>query len=327
MVMSHDANDHGGATIRASGTDNVITPGLVAVCSRSVSRHPVLRDRLAALGAPLRLNDAGRRLAGDELQRFLSGARQAIVGLETIDEQLLAACPDLQHVSKVGVGTDNLDFDALERHGVSVHVRPGVNRRSVAELAIAMAISLLRHVGVADRAIRSGAFPRLIGRELSACTLGVLGCGNVGKEVVRLLSGWGVTLLAHDIVDFRAFYARHDVEAVSLQELLARSDVLTLHLPLDASTRGLIDAAALSAMKPQSVLVQTSRGGIVDEGALVEALETGHLLGAGLDVFAAEPPAGSPLLASDKVLLTSHLGGSTEEAVLAMGHAAIDGLR
>lgn len=298
----------------------------VAVASRSFSRHPVLRDELLARWPDALFNDSGATLKGETLVDFLRGTQAAVVGLERIDDALLDRVPDLRIVAKYGVGIDNIDLEAFARRGIRLGWTPGVNRRSVAELVIAFAITLLRGVSQANLALRAGAWRQFPGRQLSGRTVGIVGCGHVGRDVATLLRGFGCRLLAHDIRDVSAFCHANHIEIVGLKDLLARADVVTLHVPLDASTRGMIGAAQLALMKPDAILINAARGGIVDESALRAALESSRLAGAAFDVFATEPPDDPALLGLPNFLSTPHIGGSAAEAILAMGRAAIAGL-
>jgi phosphoglycerate dehydrogenase-like enzyme len=298
----------------------------VAVTSRSFSRHPVLRRELLARHPLVTFNDEGRSLMGDELVGFLSGHVKAIVGLEVLDEAVLAAVPTLRVVSKYGVGLDKLDLAAMARRGVRLGWTSGVNRRSVAELVVAFALALLRFLPSAVAETGGGGWRQTTGRQLSGRTIGIIGCGHVGKEVAVMLRSWGCPILANDVLDFPEFYAKHDVTPVSIEALLARADVVTLHVPLDASTRNLLSADRLALLKPDAILINTARGNIVDEPALKTMLTNGRLAGAAFDVFATEPPDDPELLALPSFLATPHIGGTTEEAILAMGRAAIAGL-
>ena len=298
----------------------------VAVASRSFSRHPVLRQELLARYPEARFNDDGGLLAGDQLVQFLRGHDKAITGLDILTDEVFAAVPELRLVSKYGVGLDMIDLDAARRHGVSVRWTPGVNRLAVAELAIAFMIALGRSLVPLVRETAEGRWSRPGGRQLSSAAVGILGCGHVGQQVARLSAAFGATVLAHDIRDYDDFYRAVGVTAVSLDALLTQSTIVTIHLPLDASTRGLIGPRALGLMKPDAFLINTARGDIVDEQALKRALIDKRLGGAAFDVFATEPPADRELLRLPNFLGTPHIGGSTEEAVLAMGRAAIGGL-
>lgn len=298
----------------------------VAVASSSFSRNPTLRRELTDRYPRVRFNETGGVLAGDELVRFLQGHTKAITGLDVLSDAVFRAVPELRLVSKYGVGLDMIDLESARRHGVAVRWTPGVNRQSVAELTIGFMIALCRGIVPAALLVRDGAWRQTGGRQLSTATVGVLGCGAVGQTVARLCGAFGATVLAHDIRAYDEFYRGSGVKPVSFEVLLRESDVVTIHLPLDASTRGLIGAHAISLMKPSAFLVNTARGGIVDELALKVALVEHRLGGAAADVFAVEPPAEPELLRLSNFIGTPHIGASTEEAALAMGRAAIGGL-
>ncbi|EGV52467.1 phosphoglycerate dehydrogenase [Candidatus Endoriftia persephone] len=298
----------------------------IAVTSRSFSRHPVLRAELLERYSDVKFNDDGVSLAGEDLIEYCRGRRKIISALETIDEPFLKALPELEIISKYGVGTDMLDKEALIRHGIKLGWTGGVNRRSVTELVISCAISLLRHVPAGSREAREGVWKNRMGKEISGRTVGIIGCGYIGKDLTPILNAFGCKVLAHDILDFPEFYAQHNVEAVSLEELLQRSDIVTLHLPLDDSTRNILNAERLALMKPDAMLINAARGGLVDDAALKKILQEGKIAAAALDVFAVEPPDDLEMLQLPNLLVTPHIGGSSEEAILAMGRAAIAGL-
>jgi phosphoglycerate dehydrogenase-like enzyme len=298
----------------------------VAVCSRSFSKNTVLRAELLACYSQVTFNEAGIQLSGDSLVEFLTGHDKAITALETIDDYVLSRLPELQVIGKYGVGLDMIDFNAMRRYGKRLGWKGGVNRRSVSELVISFAVAMLRHIPAAQREVLSGTWRQHVGGLLSGRTVGIIGCGFIGKDLVELLQPWGCNLLANDILDFPDFYSRYDVTPVELEELLQRSDLVTLHVPLDESTRNLISAAKLALMKPSAVLINAARGGLVDEIALKEMLVTKRLAAAALDVFAVEPPQDQELLALPNFLVSPHIGGSAEEATLAMGRSAISGL-
>lgn len=300
----------------------------IAVTSRSFSRHPVLRGELEARypDAAITFNDEGLSLTGDGLVQFLKGHSHAITALERLDAKLFEALPELEVVSKYGVGIDMIDIAAMRAHGVKFGWRKGVNRRAVSELAIASMIALLRHVPAANADVRAGNWQQIKGRELSGRTVGIVGCGHVGKDLAKLLGAFGCRVLAHDILDFPEFYAAHGVTPAGLDDLLRAADIVTLHLPLDETTRGIIDARRLQLMKPDALLLNLARGGLVDEVALKAALDQERLAGSAFDVFADEPPTDLGLAAHPRMLALPHIGGSSEEAILAMGRAAIDGL-
>lgn len=302
------------------------TTDRVAVCSRSFSRNVVLRTALLERYAHVTFNEAGRQLEGDDLVEFLRGHDKAITALERIDDYVLSRLPELKAIGKYGVGLDMIDMAAMRAHGKRLGWTGGVNRRSVSELVIAFAITMLRHVPAASREVLSGTWRQHVGGELSGRTVGIIGCGHVGKDLVQLLQPFGCTILVNDIRDYPNFYEAHGIKPVVLEELLAQSDVVTLHVPLDESTRGMLDKRRLELMKQTAVLLNASRGGLVDEGALKQMLLDKRLAAAAFDVFAVEPPVDKELLSLPNFLATPHIGGSAAEAILAMGRAAIDGL-
>ncbi len=298
----------------------------VAVASHSFGKHPTLRRELLERYPGAVFNETGHPLKGDALVAFLAGHERAVTGLEVLDESLFRSLPMLRLVSKYGVGLDMIDLPSARRHGVSVRWTPGVNCQSVAELTMAFMLALGRELVPLAREMPHGGWRRPGGRQLSSASVGILGCGHVGQQVARLCSAFGARVLAHDIRRYDDFYRDHAVTPVSLDVLLSECDILTIHVPLDATTRGLIGTGEIARMKPSAFLINTARGGIVDEVALEHALVANRLAGAALDVYAVEPPSNHGLLGLPNFIGTPHIGGSTEEAVLAMGRAAIAGL-
>lgn len=298
----------------------------IAVASRSFSRHPVLRAEVLARYPDVTFNDAGKSLAGDDLVTFLDGHDRAITALERVDDALLARLPRLKAIAKYGVGLDMIDMAAMVRRGVRLGWMGGVNKRSVSELVISSAIALLRHIPTGNREVLAGTWRQLMGRQITGKTVGIIGCGHIGKDLAPLLKAFGCRVLAHDILDFPDFYAHHGVEPVGIEALLRAADVVTLHLPYDETTVNILTAERLALMKPTAILINAARGGLVDEAAMKAMLMDGRLAGAAFDVFTIEPPTDHELLAHPNFLATPHIGGSAEEAVLAMGRAAIDSL-
>lgn len=298
----------------------------VAVCSRSFSRNAVLRTELLERFTHVTFNETGRQLEGDDLVDFLRGHGKAITALERIDDYVLSRLPELKVIGKYGVGLDMIDMAAMRAYGKRLGWAGGVNRRSVSELVIAFAIAMLRHVPAANREVLSGTWRQHVGGQLSGRTVGIIGCGHVGKDLAQLLQPFGCPILVNDIRDYPDFYAANGIKAVGLEELLAQSDIVTLHVPLDESTRGMLDERLLALMKPTALLLNAARGGLVDETALKRMLQDKRLAAAAFDVFSVEPPLDQELLSLPNFLATPHIGGSSHEAILAMGRAAISGL-
>jgi len=298
----------------------------VAVTSRSFSKNKVLREELLQKYKNVTFNDQGVKLQGDALVKFLEGHQKAIIALEVIDDLTLSQLPELKVISKYGVGLDMIDMQAMRKHKVSLGWTGGVNRRSVSELVISFAIALLRHVPASHREVLSGVWKQHIGGHLSGRTVGIIGCGFVGQDLVKLLQPFGCHILVNDIKNHEKFYKKYNVQLVEKNELLSASDIVTLHTPLDDSTRNMLTAERLSLMKPDSILINAARGGLLDEVALKKMLINGELGGAALDVFAIEPPEDKELLELPNFIVTPHIGGSAYEAILAMGRASIHGL-
>lgn len=254
----------------------------------------------------------------DRLADALADAHAIIVRSATqVTAELMDHAPKLRVVGRAGVGVDNIDLEAATARGVPVLNAPEGNTVSAAELTFALILATARHVCEADRAVRGGewARSRFAGTELRGKTLGLVGAGRIGGEVAKRARGFGMQVIVHDpfLTDERA--TRLGVERGDLEEVLTTSDVLSLHVPLTPTTRGMIGRAEMSRMKPGAFLVNVSRGGVVDESALAEALADGDLAGAALDVFESEPlDADSPLRSAPNLALTPHLGASTAEA-------------
>ncbi|HCH57303.1 MAG TPA: phosphoglycerate dehydrogenase [Rhodospirillaceae bacterium] len=299
----------------------------VAIPSISFCQTESLRQAVLEKYPDTRFNEEARRMTDDELVVFLSDRDAAIMGLENLTADMLDQLPELKIISRMGVGLDNVDPEMLRDRGIRIGWTGGTNRRSVAELMIAFSVCALRHVGPLYAAMRNGERPRhQMGRHLSGRVVGLHGCGNVGKDVVRLLQAWDCEILAHDLLDFPEFYDEFGVTPVSFEDLVTRSEVVSLHIPLDNTTRGLYSAGVLDLMRDDAVLINTCRGGIIDEYALKQRLMEGRLAAACIDAFAVEPPTDDELLNAPNFLCTPHIGGSAEEARLAMGRAAIDGI-
>ena len=300
--------------------------GSLVIASRSFSKHPVLRKEVLKRYPDAKFNDKGLSLNGNSLIEFLDGYEKAITALEKIDDSILKHLPDLKVIGKYGVGLDMIDLRAMKRYGVNLGWTGGVNKRSVSELVISYSIALLHRTIFANAEVRKGRWYQVKGRQLSDCTVGIIGCGHVGKDLVELLQPFNCKILANDVLDFKDFYKKYEVTSVGLEELIRKSDIVTLHLPLNKSTQNILDSDKLSLLKNDAVLINLARGGLIDEVALKELLNNNKIAGAALDVFEVEPPVDPSFATMDNVLITPHIGGSTEEAILAMGMAAIEGL-
>lgn len=246
-------------------------------------------------------------------------AHAVIVGVEPIGERVFDAARKLKVVSKHGVGVDNVNLEEATRRRVVVANAPGTNNEAVADFTFALMLSISRRIPYLDRTTKHGEWKRVVGSELWAKCLGVVGLGAIGRRVARRAKGFEMKVVAHDIVEDRDYASREGIQYLPLEELLGEADYVSLHLPLTEATRGLIGERELRLMKPTSFLISTCRGGVVDEGALYRALKEGWIGGAASDVFLEEPPEGSPLLELDNFIATPHGAGYTQEALRAMG--------
>ncbi len=240
---------------------------------------------------------------------------------------MLSALPDLRVVARVGVGYDRVDVRAATELGKVVAITPNTIEPAVGEWTLAHILAVRRRLLQSDRAVRSGAWTLgdLLSPGLMGATVGLVGLGRIGREVVKRLAGFGCAIVGADPVADAAEWRGQGVEIVPLDALLARSDVVSLHLPLMPSTRHIIGARALSLMRRDAIIVNTSRGGLIDEAALYDALREGRIAGAGLDTFEAEPlPPSSPLLGLDNVVVSGHVAYATHAAALSSAQSAVD---
>lgn len=258
-----------------------------------------------------------------QLAEYLPRADAVIAGLEPYDRTLLSTAKKLRVISRYGVGYDQVDLEAARELGIRVTITPGANSDSVADLAMALMLCAARQVCRMDGVIRAGGTEKPVtGVEVWKKTLGVVGTGRIGKGVIRRAAGFEMNVLAYDAYPDEAFLSAHGGQYVDLDTLFRESDFITLHCPLNEETRNLVDRARLAEMKPGAVLVNTARGGLVDESALYEALRAGKIGAAGLDVTETEPACASPLAGLSNCILTPHAGAATCEAGYRMGMMA-----
>lgn len=270
-------------------------------------------DLLAETGWDIVHNPHRKRLRTGDVTELLRGMDAVIAGTEPYTTETLAGADRLKVISRVGIGLDNVDLAFCRKRGIAVTYTPEAPSDGVAELAVANILNLLRHIQESDFSVREKAWNRLMGRLVREVTIGVVGAGRIGSRVIRLLEPFKPRILAHDIDPAIRGKPMPNVTWCSFNELLAGSDLVTLHIPLNDANRGLINRARLGMMKTGSFLINTSRGGIVDEAALVDALLQRHLAGAALDVFSDEPYTG-PLIRMHNVVLTAHIGASARES-------------
>lgn len=266
-------------------------------------------DLLEATGWGLVRNPYGRRLKSGEVGLHLQGVHGVIAGTEPYNAETLAAADQLKVIARVGIGLDSVDLEYCRGRGIRVTYTPEAPSDGVAELTVANIINLLRRIHESDRSVREGAWNRLMGQLVREATIGVIGVGRIGTRVINLLQPFQPRILATDVNPAVHGKDLPNVRWGSLDEVLAQSDLITVHIPLNARNQHFINRTRIARMKTGALVINTSRGPIVDEEALVDALRQRHLGGAALDVFAREPYEG-PLARLDNVVLTAHIGAS-----------------
>ncbi len=289
------------------------------------SQEEALKTDLESTVGEVVYNTTGKPLSSSQLQDLLPGVDGMIAGLDEIDAAALDSADQLKVVARYGVGYNNVDLEAASDKGVVVTNTPGANAAAVAELTVALILDLLRPVLPAAAETKSGKWPRYKGFSLDGKTVGLLGLGAIGKETAKRLTGFGCRIMAYDIYPDEKFAAEYGVQLSILDEILPAADVISLHLPGTAETHQIVDEIFLEKMKDGAWLVNTARGDLVDEDALLEALNKGKLRGAALDVYSQEPPdPENPLLKLDQVIATPHMGAHADAATNKMGRIALE---
>lgn len=261
-------------------------------------------------------------MSEDQVISFLRSCEGAVIGTEPVTERVIASLPGLRIYAKYGVGLDNLNLEALSRRGITVGWTGGVNRRSVSELALWFMLSICRKTALTSAALSRGSWQKDGGSLLSGRTIGIVGCGFVGTDLLALLEPFGGGRLIADIEDKSETAGRFGAQQVPYEELLRLSDIVSFHVPLTEKSRQMFAEPEIQKMRPGAIVINTSRGAVLDQEALKRALQSGRLQ-AGLDVFAEEPPKDLALLSLPGLVATPHVGGNAVEAVLAMGRSAI----
>ena len=276
----------------------------------AIDRGPL--DLLEAARIRYVINSAGRRLTERELADIIGDYTVVIAGTEPITAKVMDQAPHLRLIARVGIGLDNVDLLGARERGIAVTYTPEAPSLAVAEFTIGLMLSLLRFIPHADQSMKRGVWRRFMGRRLGQVTVGVLGVGRVGKGVIRLLKGFGPRIIANDLVPDTDFGAAYGVEWTDKERVYRDADIITLHLPLTHLTRNLISRREMEMMKRDALLINTSRGGIVNEHDLAEMLAGTRLGGAALDVFEEEPYSGK-LAKYEDCLITCHMGSMSQD--------------
>ncbi len=300
----------------------------VAVTTPYFDFFPELKSELASRYPGAKFRSDRHRLSEDQLIEFAQGCDAAVIGIENLSDRVFTALPRLKTLSLCSAGVDHIDPALLNKHGVRMWWAAGINKVSVAELAVCYMILAVRRVHEFCTILRNGEWkgPIGFGGDLRGRTVGIHGLGHIGKEVAQLLQPFGVKLIACDKVDISAFCRQWNVESVNAEELWARSDVLTIHLPKNSGTVGMYTRDVLARLKPGMVLVNCARGHIVDEAGLAERLASGAIAGAAFDVFAIEPANTNPLVHLPNMFASPHIGATTHESWRAMLRSGMEGV-
>lgn len=299
----------------------------IAITSATFSKNGILRNELLRHFPNCRFNISAAKLDGQELLDFIYDADGVIAGLENFRKEIIGELSKTKIISKFGVGVDNIDIEYCEQKGIQVGWRPGVNKLSVAEMAVGFMITLSRNLFTSSVMLKKGLWIKDGGNNLSGKKVGIVGVGNIGKEVVRLLEPFCCEIFVNDVINQDEYYNKNKLCEVSKEHLFRNSDIITLHVPLNSQTKYLINREALEMMKSKCILINTSRGTVVNTNDLKWALTNRIIFSAALDVYENEPPEDRELLCLSNLICTPHIGGNSLESVLAMGRAAIEHLK
>jgi len=285
------------------------------------------KEKLEAFAEKVIYNDLERPLEEAELIVRLKDVDGMIAGLDDLNGRVIAQCSqNLKVISRYGVGVDRVDIPSCRKKGIAVTNTPAANSTAVCEMAFALMLAVARNVPNLHNAVEKGNWPRANGVELSGKTLGIVGLGAIGKKLAVRARAFEMKVLAYDLHYDKAFVDNNDIEIVDLETIFQNSDIISLHVPLNEGTRNIVNKVRLLSMKKGSILINTSRGGLIDEAALAQAIKDGHILGAGLDTFEEEPLKDSPLRGLERVILTPHAAGHTAQAISSMGMMSVDNL-
>lgn len=252
------------------------------------------------------------------------GAQAAIVAFNEINENVLSQLPELKVIAKHGVGVDNIDLEAAKKYGVKVTNVPNANKHAVADYSFSLMLSLARKITEGNARTKDGMWESLFGADVYRKTIGIIGLGAIGKEVAQRANGFSMDIIAYDPYIDEGYCTKNNIQSVSLKELLQKSDFITLHMPLLEETRHLISASEFNLMKESAYIINASRGGIIDEAALYEALKSNKLAGAALDVFESEPLIESPLFSLNNFIAMPHVAGYTPGAINILSNTCVD---
>lgn len=287
-----------------------MTKIVISTSSFDINNNPYI-ERLTKGGMQIVLNPYQRKLSEDEILALLGDDTIGLLaGIEPLTKKVLNSAHGLKVIARCGAGLDSVDLDAARQNDILVSNTPEAPAQAVSELTMGLILSVLRQIGSTHRLIQDGQWPRTQGNLLAAQTVGIIGLGHIGRRVAALCLAFGAKVIAHDPY---LQQAHPDISLLQFEQLIKTANVISLHIPYSQNTHHLISADTISLMKPGTILINAARGGLIDENALIEALKSGHIAGAALDVFEQEPYQG-PLLNYNNVVMTSHIGSLAKES-------------
>ncbi|MDX4063842.1 phosphoglycerate dehydrogenase [Aliarcobacter skirrowii] len=299
----------------------------IVVTSPSFSSNKSLQQEIYKYFPKAKLNLDGKRFNKKDLIEYIKDADAIIVGLEQIDEEVLEQCPNLKIVSKYGVGLNNINLEACKKRDITIGWTGGVNKLSVAEMTLGYMLMLCRNLFITSNELKNGIWNKSGGFQLSEKRIGIIGVGYIGKELIRLLKPFNCEILVNDIINQEQYYKENNLKEVSKEEIFKTCDIVTIHTPFDSTTDNLIDKKVFETMKNGSFIINSARGGIINEDDLKYALLNNLIAGAAVDAYVEEPPTDKELLSLPNLICTPHIGGNSREAVEAMGLSAINHLK
>ena len=299
----------------------------IVATSPSFSKNETLQKEIYKYFPDAKLNLEGKRFNQEELIEFIKDADGVIVGLEPMNKEVLDQLPRLKIISKYGVGLNNVDLEECKRKNIAIGWSGGVNKLSVAEMALGFMLMFSRNLFITTNQLKNATWNKSGGFQLSGKTVGIIGVGHIGKELIRLLQPFGCRILVNDIIDQEEYYKEHNLIEVSKEELYKQADFISIHTPQDESTYNFITLKQMQMMKPTAYLLNTARGGLINEQDLKYALKNGIIAGAAIDAYVKEPPTDREFIELPNLICTPHIGGNAKEAVEAMGMSAIRHLK
>lgn len=285
---------------------------------------PELFAQLEAAGYEVVKNTTGGILDKETIKEMIADCAGVIVGVDPLDAEVLACAPKLRAIAKYGVGVDNIDLKYCEEHGIKVSRTVGANSEAVADYAMTLIMAVARKAVMIDRRCRRKDWGKISTRDISGATIGIFGLGAIGKHVAKRAQGFGMHVLAYDPYWPEEYAKEHDIVRADAETIFRNADFISLHLPLMESTKNFVGEKEIAMMKKDAVLINTARGGLIDEAALLKALKEERIYGAGIDAFAQEPPEDEAWFELDNVVLGSHCAASTRGATENMGRMATE---